>query len=43
MDMNKPHISAKLLKLVFGNLKSRVPSILKIEYQQFNVKGRPFD
>jgi hypothetical protein len=33
----------KLLKPVFCNLKSKFPLIIKIKYQGFNAKGRPFD
>jgi hypothetical protein len=33
----------KPLKSVFCDLKSKFPLILKIQYQQFNAKGRPFD
>jgi hypothetical protein len=33
----------KPMKLVFGNLKSKFPLILKIEYQWFNGNERPLD
>jgi hypothetical protein len=33
----------KPLKLVFCYLKSKFPLNLKIKYQRFNAKGRPFD
>jgi hypothetical protein len=35
--------SLKLLKPVFGNLKSKFPLILKIKYQRFNGNGIPLD
>ncbi len=41
--MDKPHILASAAETGFYNLKSKFPLSVKLKYQGFNVKGRPFD
>jgi hypothetical protein len=42
MDKNKSHIFASAVEIDFLLFKEQVPLNLKIKYQQFNAKGRPF-
>jgi hypothetical protein len=40
--MDKPHVVGKTAETDYCKMKSEFPLNLKIKYQWFNVKGRPF-